>query len=139
MGELLWSVVVDDADDVVVVATVVVDATSATSTIVDVVDIDADVVATFCASAFDASQDIIFTAINHTYFFRGPQACLDTLGIDKYRTQLNKEKDKQSPPKKGRCGLIVNLPIGCFSNLTSFLAFGNNALNTAHRGFPNKG
>jgi hypothetical protein len=36
---------------------------------------------------------------------------------------------------------MVNLPIGCFSNLPfDFSAFGNNALlNTTNPGFPNKG
>jgi hypothetical protein len=35
---------------------------------------------------------------------------------------------------------MVNLPVGCFSNLPpDYSAFGNNALNTARIGFPNKG
>ena len=35
---------------------------------------------------------------------------------------------------------MVNLPVGCFSNLPpDYSAFGNNALNKAQPGFPNKG
>ncbi len=38
------------------------------------------------------SPDIQFTTINHTYYFRGPQCCLDVLGTEKYKMQLNKKK-----------------------------------------------
>jgi hypothetical protein len=35
---------------------------------------------------------------------------------------------------------MVNLPVGCFSNLPlEYSAFGNNALNTSQPGFPYKG
>ena len=86
------------------------------------------------------SIDILFTGINHAYYFRGPQGCPDTLGTGKYIIQLNKQEDKKLPLEKGICGAMVNLPIGCFSNLLSyFSAFGNNALNIAQPSFPNKG
>ena len=29
------------------------------------------------------SSDVIFTTINYTYYFRGPQCCLDVLGTEK--------------------------------------------------------
>jgi hypothetical protein len=86
------------------------------------------------------SPDIQFTTINHTYYFRGPQGCPDVLGTEKYKMQLNKKEDEHNPLKNGRCGAMVNLPVGCFSNLPpDYSAFGNNALNTAQPGFPNKG
>ena len=54
--------------------------------------------------------------------------------------QLNKKEDKHNPLKNGRCGAMVNLPAGCFSNLPpDYSAFGKNALNIAQPGFPNKG
>ena len=37
------------------------------------------------------SPDVLLTTINHTYYFRGPQCCLDVLGIDEYKMQLNKK------------------------------------------------
>jgi hypothetical protein len=86
------------------------------------------------------SPDIQFTTINHTYYFRGPQGCPDVLGTEKYKMQLNKKEDEHNPLKNGRCGALVNLPVGCFSNLPpDYSAFGNNALNTTQPGFPNKG
>ena len=36
------------------------------------------------------SPDIIFTTINHTYYFREPQCCPDVFGPKKYKMQLNK-------------------------------------------------
>jgi hypothetical protein len=53
---------------------------------------------------------------------------------------LNKKEDEHNPNKNGRCGAMVNLPVGCFSKLPpDYSAFGNNALNTAQPGSPNKG
>jgi hypothetical protein len=53
---------------------------------------------------------------------------------------LNKKEDEHNPLKNGRCGAMVNLPDGCFSNLPpDYYAFGNYALNTTQPGFPNKG
>ena len=52
--------------------------------------------------------------------------------------QLNKKEDEHTPLKNGRCGAMVNLPVGSFSNLLrDYSAFGNNALNTAQLGCPN--
>jgi hypothetical protein len=52
--------------------------------------------------------------------------------------QLNKKEDKNNPLEKGRT--MVNLPMGCFSNLPpDFSAFGDNALNATQSGLPNKG
>ncbi len=31
------------------------------------------------------SPDVLFTTINHTYNFRGPQCCPDVLGTAKYK------------------------------------------------------
>ncbi len=86
------------------------------------------------------SPDVIFTTINHIYYFRGPQCCLDVLGTEKYEMQLNKKEDEHNPLKNGRCGAMVNLPVGCFSNLPpDYSTFGNNALNIAQPGISNKG
>ena len=38
------------------------------------------------------SPDVMFTTINHTYYFRGPQCCPDVLGTEKYKMQLNKKR-----------------------------------------------
>jgi hypothetical protein len=38
------------------------------------------------------SPDIIFTTINHTYYFRGPLCCPDVLGTEKYKMHLNKKR-----------------------------------------------
>ena len=38
------------------------------------------------------STDVLFTTINHTDYFRGPQCCPDVLGTEKYKMQLNKKK-----------------------------------------------
>ncbi len=75
------------------------------------------------------SPDVIFTKINHTYYFRGPQCCPYVLGTEKYKMQLiKKNKKKHNPLKNGRCGAMVNLPVGCFPNLPlDYSAFGNNA------------
>jgi hypothetical protein len=54
--------------------------------------------------------------------------------------KLNKQEDKPFPLENERCGAVVNLPIGCFSNLPSdFSTFGDNALNTTQPRFSNKG
>ncbi len=54
--------------------------------------------------------------------------------------QLNKKEDEHNPLKNGRCGAMVNSPVGCFSNLPpDYSAFGNNALNTTQPRFPSKG
>ena len=54
--------------------------------------------------------------------------------------QLNKKEDEHNPLKNGRCGAMVNLPVGCFSDLPpDYSTFGNNALNTAQPSFPYKG
>jgi len=54
--------------------------------------------------------------------------------------QLNKKEDEYNPLNNGRCVAMVNLPVGCFSNLPpDYLVFGNTALNTAQPGFPKKG
>jgi hypothetical protein len=54
--------------------------------------------------------------------------------------QLNKKEDEHNLLNNGTCGAMVNLPVGCFSNLPpDYSIFGNNALNTAQPGFPNKG
>ncbi len=54
--------------------------------------------------------------------------------------ELNKKEDEHNPLKNGRCGAMVNLPVGSFPNLPpDYSAFGNNALNTAQPGFSNKG
>ena len=34
--------------------------------------------------------EVLFTTINHTYYVRGPQCCLDVSGTEKYKMQLNK-------------------------------------------------
>jgi len=69
--------------------------------------------------------------INHEHYFHGSEGCPHVLGTEKYKMQLNKKEDKHNPLEKGRCGAMVNLPLGCFLNLLpDFLAFGNNALNT---------
>jgi len=53
--------------------------------------------------------------------------------------QLNKKEDEHNPLKNGRFGSMVNLPVGCFSNLPpDYSSFGNNALNTTQAGFPSK-
>ena len=86
------------------------------------------------------SPYVIFTTINHTYYFRGPQFCLNVLGADKYKMQLNKKEDEHNPLKNGRCGAMVNLTVGCFSHLPpDYPTFGNNALNTTQPSFVNKG
>jgi hypothetical protein len=63
------------------------------------------------------SPDVIFTMINHTYYFRGPQCCPDVFGAEKYKIHLIKKEDKHNLLKNGRCGAMVILPDGCFSNL----------------------
>jgi hypothetical protein len=53
------------------------------------------------------------------------------LGTEKYKMHLNKKEDEHNPLKNGRCGAMVNLPVGCFSNFPpDYSTFGNNALNT---------
>ena len=42
------------------------------------------------------SPDVLFTTINHTYYFRSPQCCLYVLGTEKYKMQLKKEEDKHN-------------------------------------------
>jgi hypothetical protein len=52
----------------------------------------------------------------------------------------NKKEGKHNPLEKGKCGAMVDLLVGCFTNLLpNFSAFGNNALNTAQPSFLNKG
>ena len=80
-----------------------------------------------------------FTTINHTYYFRGPQGCPYVLETKKIQNAVKQER-RHNPLGKGGCDAMVNLPVGCFSNLPpDFSAFGNNALNTSQLGFPNKG
>ena len=80
-----------------------------------------------------------FTTINHTYYFRGPQGCPYVLETKKIQHAVKQER-RHNPLGKGGCDAMVNLPVGCFSNLPpDFSAFGNNALNTSQPGFPNKG
>jgi hypothetical protein len=51
-----------------------------------------------------------------------------------------KKENEDNPLKNGRCGAMVNLTVGCFSNLPlDYSSFGNNALNTTQPYFPNKG
>jgi hypothetical protein len=53
--------------------------------------------------------------------------------------QLHKKEDNHDPIENGRCGAMVNLHVGCFSNLPpDFSTFGNNALNTTQSSFANK-
>jgi hypothetical protein len=44
------------------------------------------------------SPDVLFTIINHTHYFRGPQCCPDVLGTEEYKMQLNKKEDEHHPP-----------------------------------------
>ena len=54
--------------------------------------------------------------------------------------ELKKKENEHNPLKNGRCGAMVNLPVGYFSNLPpDYLAFGNNALNISQPHFPSKG
>ena len=86
------------------------------------------------------SSNVMFMAVDHTYYFRGEQGYPITFGDPKYKMQLNKSEDLHHPLTPGRCGAMVNLSIGCFSDLPkSFSAFGNAALNNAQPGFPNRG
>jgi hypothetical protein len=59
----------------------------------------------------------------------------------KIQDAVEPKKDEHNPLKNGRCGALVILPGGCFSNLPpNYSAFGNNALNKTHQlGFTNKG
>lgn len=86
------------------------------------------------------SPDVLFMAINHAYYFQYQLESPATLGTDKYKMQSNHDTDPHNPLPGGRCGALVNLPIGCFSNLPSdFRAFGNGILNNTQPGFPNNG
>jgi hypothetical protein len=86
------------------------------------------------------SSNVMFVAVDHTYYFRGEQGYPATFGALKYKMQLNKSDDLHHPLTPGRCGAMVNLLIGCFSDLPKKnSAFGNAALNDAQPGFPNKG
>ncbi len=78
------------------------------------------------------SPDVMFTTtINRTYYFRRPQGCPQSFGHTKIQMQLNKKEEEHNPQENGRCGAMVNLPVGCFSNVPPYFStFGKTALNT---------
>jgi hypothetical protein len=58
----------------------------------------------------------------------------------KIQNAIKQKEDEHNPLKNGRYGAMVNLSVGCFSNLPPYYsAFGNNALNTTHPDFTNNG
>jgi hypothetical protein len=53
-------------------------------------------------------------------------------GHIKIQSAVKQKRNEHKPLKNGRCGAMVNLPVGCFSNIPpDYSAFGNNALNRA--------
>jgi hypothetical protein len=53
-------------------------------------------------------------SITHIIF---GECCPDVLDTEKYKMQLNKKEDEHDPLKNGRCGVMITLPLGFFSNL----------------------
>ena len=86
-------------------------------------------------------SDIIFTTINESHIlFSGTTRLSICFGHRKIQNAVKQKADEHNPLNNGRCGAMVNLPVGCFSKLPlDYLAFGKNAVNKTQPGSPNKG